>query len=92
MEYPDDWTPEDVQQFKDTVSRILAGMDQVRSQLDLKWQEVSWKRMRELAERVALMGYDFTVEESVLIGTWMLGSARHQIVQAEQSLPDDGEE
>lgn len=88
MDYPEEWTDEEVQEFKDTVARILAGLDQVRTQLDLDWQDVSWRRLREVAERVALLGHDFTVEEATLVGTWLLGSARHQIMLAEQGLPD----
>lgn len=88
MEYPSEWTEQEVQEFKDTVSRILAGLDQVRSQLDVNWQDITWKRMREIAERVALMGFDFSVEEAILIGTWLIGSAKSQIHDAEASLPE----
>lgn len=88
FEYPAEWTEDQVADFKGTVSRILAGFDQVRQELKIDWQEVTWSRMRVLAQRVALLGYDFKVEEAVLIGTWFLGSARHQITEAEAGLPD----
>lgn len=91
FEYPAEWTEDEVAEFKATVSRILAGFDQVRQELRIDWQEVTWARMRELAHRVALLGFDFKVEEAVLIGTWLLGSARSQISEAESTLPDSVE-
>lgn len=89
--YPEDWSEDDVANFKDTVARILAGFEQVRETLDLSWQEVNWKRMRELAERVAMLGFDFKVEEALLIGTWLLGSARQQIQEHEVRVQEGGE-
>lgn len=81
IDLPEDWSDEEIADFRDTVSRILAGMDQVRETLGLEWQMINYPRMREIAERVALIAFDFTVEESVLMATWMLGSARTQMTE-----------
>lgn len=83
VEFPPEWDDDDVAAYKDTVSRILAGLDQVRSELRVSWNEITWKRMREIAERVAITFPDFTVQESVLVGTWLLASAKRQIAETE---------
>lgn len=88
IEFPDDWTKEDIEIYKDTVSRILAGLDQVRDELKISWQEVPWSRMREMAERIAITFNDFTLEETIMIGTWLMASARRQVIEAEQGVPD----
>lgn len=81
--FPEDWTEDDIKQYKDITSSILAGMEQVRKGLDISWTELGWPRMKELAERLAAVGYDFTVFDSYLLGTYLLSSARSQVRNAE---------
>jgi hypothetical protein len=85
-EYPEDWTKDDIKRYEDIVSSILAGFEQVRGGLGISWHELPWKRMRELAERLAQLGFDFTVQDSYLIGTYLLSSAREQIQQSERAV------
>lgn len=78
-DFPEDWTDVDIKDYKDRHAVILAGLEQVRKTMGLTWQEVSWKRMSELVDRILALGYDFSVAESMLIGSWMAASARSQM-------------
>lgn len=77
---------EDVQkQVRDVAATILAGLDQARSEMNMPWTAVSWKRMKELSQRMALETVDYTPYEGLLIGTWMAASSRSQIRAAQEA-------
>lgn len=80
---------EQAQQLRDAKTAILAGLDQMRSQMRsqpiMPWNAVSWKRMAVLAERLAVETVDYTAEEGLLVGSWMAASSRTQLVQRQSS-------
>lgn len=79
------------EQLKDAEARILAGLDQVRAQLGAA-DAITYRRLKELAERIAYSQYDFTVADAVLVGTWMLASAQSQTPEpGPEDLPTPGD-
>jgi hypothetical protein len=84
-EYPDDWGPEEIKQYEANVSLVLAGLDQVRSALNIGMREISWPRMKELAQRIIAITYDVNVFETMLVGNYLSSAARSQVMQAERA-------
>lgn len=77
--------------IKDAEARILAGLDQVRAQLELG-EAVTYRRLKELAERVAHSQYDFTLSDAYLVGAWMLASVQSQAPEPDaDDLPTPGD-
>lgn len=76
----EDPTPEELEQIKDIIALISAGLEQVRQEADMPWSAVPLRRIHELAEEVAAMAAGWTAYESWLVGTWMAASARHQLL------------
>jgi hypothetical protein len=82
---------EDAAALEDARRLILAGLEQVRKNLDLEGT-VTYKRMKELAERIMMSQYDFTLADTYLVGTWMLSSAMSQAPDPEPGdLPKPGD-
>jgi hypothetical protein len=85
-------TPEQEQQYKDTISQIGAGLELLRDEIHMPWNLVNRKRITELATQVAELVPDWTVNDTFLVGTFMAASARHQLVdeaaQRGQQIPD----
>jgi hypothetical protein len=70
---------------------ILAGLEQVRKTLDLEGA-VTYKRMKELRDRILMSQFDFTLQDTYLVGTWMLSSAMSQApVPPTRALPTPGD-
>lgn len=79
----EDLPEEQAQQLRDVSASVLAGLDQARSELRMPWSTVSWKRMKQLADRLAVETVDYTAAEGLLVGTWMAASSRTQLKAAQ---------
>lgn len=76
----EDLPDEVAQRVRDAASLILSGLDQARAELQMPYHAVTYKRMRELSERLAIETVDYSPYEGLLVGTWMAGSSRTQLL------------
>ena len=79
----DELTPEQEADIKTAVAQLEAGLDQMRSELNMPWNLVNRKRMHRLAEILAAVLPDWSVYDVLLVGTFLAGSARQQIMADE---------
>lgn len=77
----DDLEPEARERLLDAVTTIKAGLEQARSEIDMPWNLVPYKRINELGEQIAVLTVDWTAYDSFLVGTWLAASARHQLLE-----------
>lgn len=86
----EDLDDDDVKQVKDVAALIYAGLDQMRTALDMPWQAVSHKGMVALSQQLAILTADWKAAEGLLAGSWMAASSRAQIEQSQVPAPADG--
>lgn len=78
-----DFDDEVQQRLRDVAALILSGLDQSREALGYKMGTVPWKRMGQLADRIAIETADWTAAEGQLIGHWLYASSRAQLAERE---------